>query len=166
MIVSKACHCQVNITDLPQVVHLMKKNMYRNFDMVDKLRPFVGLNFNSKDEEYFLQSYSQLKQARGLLSVNILDWAEPSTYPEDPFDIIIGADIVASLYDPIALVQTMHALSSRATTIFISGKTRLDVPHQIFETELRKRFQSVERVDNTSRNRNPGVFILVIKDKI
>jgi len=162
MMIAKACPCHVHITDLPQLVGIIKKNVIRNFNMTD------SIELDSSDEQYFVQYQTQLKQSHGSISAHILDWADPATYPKDPMDIIIGADIVATLYDPIALVETMYRLSLATTKLFISGKTRLDLPHELFETELSKRFLNVERIPWAvdCRNRNPDVFILAISNKV
>jgi len=163
MMIAKACECQVHLTDLPQLVKLIEKNRARNFHENEDCQ-----DLHSVDEQYFIRSFSKLKHAQGTVSVNILDWADPTTFPtEYPYDVIIGADIVASLYDPIALVDTMHILSTSSTKLFISGKRRLDLPHEIFETELRKRFLDVRRIPlDTCRQRNPDVFLFIISEKV
>jgi hypothetical protein len=134
--------------------------------MSDQSQQSGELNQTVSDEHYFHENFSHLRKSDGSISIQVLDWSDPAvTEVEGPFDIIVGADIVASLYDPIALVDTMYEMSSPFTILFISGKTRLDLPHQIFESELRTRYQTVERVCPKSRNQNPDVFLLIVKGK-
>lgn len=81
--------------------------------------------------------------------------------------ILLGADIVTSIYDPVALAQTVHALSGPKTKVYISGKTRLDKPHEVFDGEMRRLFERVERVDSPlSRLKSPGCFIIVAEGRM
>ena len=72
-----------------------------------------------------------------------------------------------TISDPFALAQTLHALSGPETKIYISGKSRLDKPHEEFDVELSRLFRTVKKFTNhDSRMRNPGVFIIFAEGKI
>jgi hypothetical protein len=95
-----------------------------------------------------------------------LRWGVHSDYINAPYDVIIGADVVTSIYDPIALAQTFYALSGPQTKIYISGKTRLDKPHEIFEMEMKRLFVSVIKIDKpNSRLKSPNVFVYFVQGK-
>jgi hypothetical protein len=86
-----------------------------------------------------------------------------------PFDIVLGADVVATLYDPVALAGTIQKLCHDDTIVYISFKERLSSIHRRFETEMARLFRDVTIIDRRndgqplSRNRNPDVRILIAK---
>lgn len=51
--------------------------------------------------------------------------------------------VVASLYDPVALAETIHQLSilPNAIVYYVSSKRRLDRPHEAFATEIARTVQ-------------------------
>ena len=139
LMVGKASSAHVVVTDLPELMGLIDDNIQRNFSTGDK--------------------------ANGTVESRVLRWGVEEDYGGAPFDVIIGADIVASLYDPIALARTLHALSGPNTKIYISSKSRLDKPHEEFDEEMNRLFKRVERVVPESRLRNPLVSVMVFGGK-
>lgn len=163
LMVAKASRCRVEITDLPELAGLMSDNVRRNFGSD------VGHEEDEKkddDEPSPLPSAANLTtqgdaRARGTVSSRVLRWGVEEDYGRAPYDVIIGADIVTSLYDPLALARTLHALSGPDTRIYVSGKSRLDKPHEEFEEEMGRLFGVVEKVEPVSRLRSPNVFVIV-----
>ena len=137
LMIAQATDANVTITDLPELLPLMEGNLRRNFP----------------------ESESERVQAR------TLRWGCQEDYHGAPYDVILGADIVASLYDPVALAATLYALSGSDTKIYISSKSRLDKPHEEFDLEMKRLFGKVERVEAESRLKNPDVFVMVIEGK-
>mmetsp|Transcript_27436 Transcript_27436/g.63697 ORF Transcript_27436/g.63697 Transcript_27436/m.63697 type:complete len:158 (+) Transcript_27436:299-772(+) len=133
-------HCHVEITDLPELMGLMERNVARNFG-----------DHHHQDK---------------IVSTKVLRWGNPSDIMAvAPVDIVLGADVVASLYDPIALADTIWSLCHDQSKVYISYKSRLDVPHERFEGRFRELFASVIRTRPNSRNRNPNVWILIAQQK-
>ncbi len=58
--------------------------------------------------------------------------------------IVVGADIVASPYDPVALARTFHTLIGPLTRVYASGKAQLAWPHLAFEGEMVRLFARVQ----------------------
>jgi hypothetical protein len=130
LMVAKATSANVLLTDLPELLGLMKDNLQRN------------------------HPYQSNVEAR------TLQWGNKADYQGAPYNVILGADIVASLYDPVALAHTLYDLSGPDTKIYISSKSRLDKPHEEFDAEMNRLFDKCERVVPESRLRNPGVFVM------
>ena len=136
LMLAKATNAHVTITDLPELVGLMQDNIRRNFASNANIEP------------------------------RTLRWGVKEDYGDKPCDVIVGGDIVASLYDPIALAQTLHALSGPTTKIYISSKSRLDKPHEEFDKEMKRLFEKVDRVlIPESRLKNPTVFVMTFEGK-
>jgi hypothetical protein len=160
----------VEITDLLELQDLMCANINRNFggnscsnsdddDGDDTKKEEEDGDDESRKNENFNTTNSNV-------SCRVLQWGVTSNYINAPYDVIMGADVVTSIYDPIALAQTFYALSGPHTKIYISGKTRLDKPHEIFEMEMKRLFVSVRKIDvPNSRLRSPNVFVLVVQGK-
>ena len=53
------------------------------------------------------------------------------------YDLIIGADIVASLYDPVALANAIYSLAGKHTKVYISFKGRAEEYHDAFNVAIR-----------------------------
>lgn len=153
MMVGKAVHqASVALTDLPNLMDLLQRNVQRNFNNASCDRnPRNGL----ADEV----EISCDKTSQGLVSAQVLDWSDISNI-ETPYEIIIGADIVASLYDPVALADTIHRLAHEQTQVYISFRERLSSIQRIFEQEITKRFTILDIQMPISRNHNPDVRIL------
>jgi hypothetical protein len=145
----------------------MRRNLHLNFSTTQHEKVGVTMAdltalYNSNDAP----SDDNRKQSAGTASAAILRWGEPKDYIDGPYNIILGADVVASLYDPRALAETIHALSDDQTIVYLSYKGRLSGPHDIFENAMESLFCTVERVKPSSRNKNPGVWILKATNKI
>uniref|UniRef100_A0A7S2PVR2 Uncharacterized protein n=1 Tax=Skeletonema marinoi TaxID=267567 RepID=A0A7S2PVR2_9STRA len=169
IMVGKATKSQVTITDLPELEELMGDNVRRNFGPSED---------NDADdlskEERSLITHLDGGKAKGTVTSRVLRWGVEEDYflnnedkqEEQTYDVIIGADIVASLYDPVALAQTLHALCGPTTKIYISSKSRLDKPHETFDAEMARLFDRVEKkVPPCSRLKNPNVFIIQAEGK-
>lgn len=168
IMVGKATKSQVTITDLPELEELMGDNVRRNFGpSVD-----VAAEESLSEEERSLVTYLDGGKAKGTVASRVLRWGVEEDYflnsgeeqkhgGDQSYDVIIGADIVASLYDPVALAQTLHALCGPTTKIYISCKTRLDEIHEAFDVEMARLFERVEKkVPPCSRLKSPNVFII------
>lgn len=101
---------------------------------------------------------------KSIIEARTLRWGCEEDY-QGTYDVIIGADIVASLYDPVALATTLHALSGPNTQIYISSKSRLDKPHEDFDSEMKRLFERCDRVKADSRLKSPNVFVMVFAGK-
>lgn len=170
IMVGKATNSQVTITDLPELEELMGDNVRRNFgpSSVDIAAEEESLS----KEERNLVTYLDGGKAKGTVTSRVLRWGVEEDYflnseeeqkqgNDQAYDVIIGADIVASLYDPVALAQTLHALCGPTTKIYISCKTRLDEIHEAFDFEMARLFERVDKkVPPCSRLKSPNVFIV------
>jgi ribosomal protein L11 methylase PrmA len=171
IMVGKATKSQVTITDLPELEELMDDNVRRNFG------PSVDDDSLLSEEERKLLTYLDSGKAKGTVTSRVLRWGVEEDYfldnsnrkeqeNQQPYDVIIGADIVASLYDPVALAQTIYALCGPTTKIYISSKSRLDRPHETFDVEMARLFEKVEKkVCVCSRLKSPNVFIIQAEGK-
>jgi hypothetical protein len=159
----------VEITDLLELQDLMCANIKRNFggNSCSNSDDDDGDDTKKEEEDGDDESSNTNKFNRtNNVSCRVLQWGVKSDYINAPYDVIIGADVVTSIYDPIALAQTFYALSGPHTKIYISGKARLDRPHEIFEMEMKRLFVSVRKIDvPNSRLRSPNVFVLVVQGK-
>lgn len=152
LMLAKATISHVEITEVPELEELMADNVKRNF----------GDDKSSADD----MTTGHDGKAKGTISSRVLRWGVEEDYEGAPYDVIVGADIVTSLYDPVALAQTLHALSHSNTRIYISGKSRLDKPHETFNSEMNRLFSKVEKVTEVnSRLRSPGVFVICAEGK-
>lgn len=137
----KTHHCEIFLTDLPNLMPLLDRNLNRNFhrDTLDRYRVSNTIHLTGK----------------------VLDWA---SIDKDATlgNVIIGADVVASLYDPVALARTIHTLcKNRETRVYVSFKERLSSIHRCFEAEMQVLFEEVTfHLPESARNRNPQVKIL------
>ena len=157
MMLAKAIQCHVEITDLPELYDLMNANVARNFTTGG------GENIPTTSPDWDADHKSM-----GTISSRVLRWGNESDYQGAPYDCIIGADIVTNLYDPVALAQTIHALSGPNTRVYISGKARLDKPHEEFDVEMQRLFESVTKIRADSIHsqlKSPNVFIIVVEGK-
>mmetsp|Transcript_16337 Transcript_16337/g.32669 ORF Transcript_16337/g.32669 Transcript_16337/m.32669 type:complete len:471 (-) Transcript_16337:136-1548(-) len=174
LMIAKATNSHVLLTDLPELLNLMESNVVRNY-----CHPRDSPLFKNEKVEELRDDLitTSSENAKGTASAHVLRWGTPDDYTIAPSnDVIIGADIVASLYDPIALAQTLYDLSGPTTKIYISSKSRLDRPHELFWEEMERLFHRVEKVFNIfsddngkgkswSRLRNTSVFFIVAEGK-
>ena len=167
--IAKACsESHVFVTDLPELLDLMKENYEMNF--VDGKCDGSGGTKTEEESSLLRQKYGdKLSKSQGAAEAKVLRWGVESDYEGAPFDVVFGADVVASLYDPIALANTFYNLCGPDSKVYLSYKGRLEEPHQLFEAELKRLFSKVERIEPPniySRNKNPGVCILKAWGKI
>ena len=167
--VAKACvQSHVFVTDLPELLDLMKENYEMNF-VVGKCDGSGGTEAEEGNSLLRQKFGSELSKSQGTAEAKVLRWGVESDYEGAPFDVVFGADVVASLYDPIALANTFYNLCGPESKVYLSYKGRLDEPHLLFEAELKRLFSRVERIEPPnihSRNKNPGVCILKAWGKI
>ena len=161
MVASMVPDCTVELTDLPELQDLLRSNVERNFG-----------TSSSRDEAADASATTTTTTGGGggggrSVSCRVLRWGVESDLAGAPYDVVIGADVVTSLYDPVALARTFHALSGPGTRVYVSGKTRLAGPHDAFGGEMARLFGSVRVVDGgpRSRLRSPGVFVIVADGK-
>lgn len=169
---AKATLCHVRITDLPALLHLITRNVRRNMhaqnivDSVSESQTENTWNEHGDCEQLLFSSENKgqdtmknSKDAKGAVSASVLRWGVAEDYCTE-YDVVIGADVVASLYDPIALADAMHALCHDQSVVYVSYRERLTDPHVQFEDRLEVLFEKVERIHPASGNRNPQVWIL------
>lgn len=183
-------HAQVTITDLPELLPLMKRNVERNFDVGSILEDLSkvesktyenrgeaaqdipchtdkGCKVLSPKDNIVLYDVStemhidKVKQASGQISAAVLRWGVKEDYINAPYDVVVAADVVASLYCPKALAQTIHDLCHDETRVYISLKKRLTEPLVIFEGAMQELFQSVKRCSPIlSRRKNDDIIVM------
>jgi hypothetical protein len=86
--------------------------------------------------------------------------ATTATKTTSTFDVILGADVAASIYDSSALMETIYDLAHEHTWVYISGRDRLTGTVEGLQVQLQTLFRFVEQVPVQSRNQNPTVSIL------
>lgn len=126
---------------------------------------------DSTELDVLLSSHAGLRSSvhdvRGAAQASVLCWGNVDDEARHgTFDVIIGADVVTTLYDPIALADTIYNLSHAGTKVYISFKERLSSIHDTFHNAIRKRFAGMEIIKPLhSRNRNADVRIIVAHSK-
>jgi predicted nicotinamide N-methyase len=95
-------------------------------------------------------------------SASVLEWGGSVTRT---YDMILGADVVASIYDPSALVKTIYELAHERTWIFLAVKDRLVNTTDRFESLMKQQFAHVERTKAQSENKCPDVWVLLARGK-
>jgi Lysine methyltransferase len=79
------------------------------------------------------------------ITASVLAWGDREAEERHgTHDWVIGADVVASLYCPVALANTIRRLCHAKSTVYVSMKRRLDSVHGRFEREMAVLFESVE----------------------
>mmetsp|Transcript_15615 Transcript_15615/g.23062 ORF Transcript_15615/g.23062 Transcript_15615/m.23062 type:complete len:419 (+) Transcript_15615:96-1352(+) len=154
MIAKAVANCHVTITDLPELVDLMTSNVALNFKQQQQ-----QISLTNEQQNIFQNDTNSKSNA----TAQTLRWGVKEDYTDGPYDVIFGADVVTSLYDPIALAHTLYDLSHETTKVYVSVKARLSEPHELFEGEMKRLFEKVEIIWNVeeSRNRNPDTAIIV-----
>lgn len=146
LLVAKAAigGCDCTITDLPELIDIMNSNIQRNFE----------------------EKYDRKVNAR-VLRWGINEDYFPESEEQEAYDVIFGADIVASIYDPTALVLTLHSLAGENTKIYMSYRKRWDEQIAQFLRILRMFFGEIREVAKPSSiHRNPGVYVIEISSKL
>ena len=128
---------QMALTDLPQLVPLMKTNLDHN--------PHCHANTTAFP----------------------LEWGSTTGYGANHhYDVILGADVVAGIYDPVKLAQTIADLCrDEQTLVYLAMNRRNHEIIRTFEAAMRPLFTSLEHRDPVSRNKNPNVTIMVATGK-
>jgi predicted nicotinamide N-methyase len=152
-----ASRVHMTVTDLPALQPLLQRNVARNFHgHVDG----IIANYMSTRNYHFVQGECNVK-------ASVLEWGDRQAEEKHgTFDIVFGADVVASLYDPVKLAHTIARLCQSQTVVYISFKERLSIMHRQFEAEMARLFRVTEIVQPVSRNRNPDVRILTAREKL
>lgn len=96
-------------------------------------------------------------------TAGVLEWGRNVT---GQYDVILGADVVASIYDSFALATTIYELSHEKTRVYLACEDRLAGSIETFESYMRNMFKHVEREKSNSTNKNPKVWILHIHGKL
>lgn len=97
-------------------------------------------------------------------SVGVLEWGSNASVKK--FDVIIGADVVASIYDSYGLAKTIYNLANEDSRVYLACKDRLTGFIEKFESYMRGMFACVERREADSLNKNPGVWILFASGRL
>jgi len=162
IILAKSRKCNVEITDLQELLPLMQQNVaLNNFSSDGKL---AQMNLSPLDISVLYKNANtqqQQGQPLGSCIAQTLEWgAVARNDGGKKYSMIIGADVVTSLYDPIKLAETIHHLCHKNSEVHISIKLRLDKPHKLFEMRMRELFNCVQIIKPTqSLNKNPSVYI-------
>jgi predicted nicotinamide N-methyase len=90
-------------------------------------------------------------------SVDVLEWGGSGS---DKYDVILGADVVASIYDSSGLVKTIYDLANPDSRVYLACNDRLAGCIEKFENQMKQLFTHVERRKAVSSNRNPDVWIM------
>jgi len=157
---AKTLPCHVTVTDLPEVTDLIRSNMALNFGRPDR----KSVHGDTIDETMTVMNYDG--RCRGTAEAKILRWGHEEDYKGAPYDVIVGADINASVYDHDALARTLHALAGPETKIYIAYRTRMDDVVTAFGQCLAGLFEKFEVVAPISRNKNPGVLVIEASRKL
>ncbi|CAJ1930707.1 unnamed protein product [Cylindrotheca closterium] len=96
-------------------------------------------------------------------TAGVLEWGRNVSGQE--YDVILGADVIASIYDSNGLAKTIHDLSHERTKIYLACEDRLAGSIEEFEDHMRSLFDHVGRSKPNSANKNPKVWILEISGK-
>jgi hypothetical protein len=164
----------VTLTDLPRLMSLLERNVKINFAP-------IRFDETQDDDDPILRDYLLTRYAEtscfasdlsSRISARVLEWSEivdeADGQRQSVFDVIIAADVVASIYDPIALACTIHRLAHTESTVCLSFKERLSSVHRQFEQKLASLFETVQVLPpsaHASRNRNADVRILMARSK-
>lgn len=127
---------QMALTDLPEVMPLLQANLDHN------------------------------PHCHATTTAFPLAWGSTNGYANHHYDVILGADVVAGIYDPVKLAQTIADLCrDERTLVYLAVNHRNDEIVRTFEAAMRPLFNSMERRSPVSRNKNPNVTILVATGK-
>jgi hypothetical protein len=100
------------------------------------------------------------ENVKGILNATVggLEWG--TTLTVDKYDLIVGSDVIAGIYDSVGLAKTIYALATERSEVYLACRDRLAGSLEQFEGHLRLLFGRVERRHAQSRNKNPTVWIL------
>lgn len=91
-------------------------------------------------------------------SFGVLGWGE--TVLDQKYDVVLGADVVASIYDCSGLVKTIYDLTNKDSKVYLACRDRLAGSIEKLEEQLKHLFTQVERRKAVSSNKNPDIWIL------
>lgn len=97
-------------------------------------------------------------------TVGVLEWGSSAASLEK-YDVIVGSDVVASIYDSSALAKTIYDLANERSQVYLACRDRLAGSIEKFEGHLQQLFTNVERRKATSSNKNPGVWVLHVSGR-
>lgn len=149
------CSYNICLTDLPELMPLLQRNVKRN----------TAFRLSGHNELCILPN-DILSSV--VVTSSTLTWGDrDAENRHGSFDWVIAADVVASLYDPIALARCLHHLAHRNSHIVLSFKERLSTVHRLFEQEMRTLFDRLRiieprRSDGTFVSRNHNTEIKII----
>ncbi len=103
------------------------------------------------------------RQFDGRATCGVLEWGKPTN--GETYDIILGADVVASIYDSSGLAKSIYDLSHEKTVVYMACRERLAGVIDRFLSHMDELFTKVERKEPDSSNHSPNVFILKISGK-
>lgn len=130
MVASAMQDVHMSLTDLPELMPLLQKNLAHNTSAKATAFP--------------------------------LAWG---TNVQGNYDVILGADVVAGIYDPVKLAKTICDLCHENTLVYLAVNKRLDEIIATFMEAMGKLFECIEQREPVSRNKNPNVSILVATKK-
>ena len=96
------------------------------------------------------------------VTTGVLEWGR---HASGQFDVILGADVVASIYDSFALAKTIYDLSHEKSRIYLACRDRLAGNIDAFESHMKDMFDHVEKKPSNSRNKSPNVYIFTAHGK-
>ncbi|GMH54047.1 hypothetical protein TrLO_g12793 [Triparma laevis f. longispina] len=129
----------------------------------------LGLNCLTTDLQSHLPLMMSNFKQNNLPTENaqVMEWGVHDNSHLTKYDFVIGADIVASLYNPELLAETIYRIVKETGRGYISFKGREEQYHVRFEKRMKELFSFWE-VDTAagSRNKNSGVGIICFSGKI
>jgi len=102
----------------------------------------------------------------GRATHGVLEWGKAvGASNEGAYDIILGADVVAGIYNAGGLAKTIYDLAHAKTVVYLACRERLTGVIDRFLSLLGQLFTKIERREANSSNRSPNVFILRVSGK-
>jgi hypothetical protein len=95
-------------------------------------------------------------------SASVLEWGGSV---KGNYDVILGADVVASIYDSYGLAKTIYELAHSDSWVYLACRDRLAGSIEEFQGHLQKMFLHVERRKADSSNNNQSIWILIARGK-
>ena len=138
--------------------------------LVGALMNKLGLPCLTTDLESHVPLMTTNFKQNGLSSeiVQVMEWGVHDDDHLSKYDFVLGADIVASLYDPELLAETIHRIIKPTGRGYISFKGREEQYHVRFEKRMKELFESWEiaaATETGSRNKNEGVGVICFEGK-
>jgi hypothetical protein len=99
MICKLASNCHVELTDLPELQDLMKANVVRNFGTGETGRDDHDDSIIPSSHDDTMTTTTTSDVAGSSVSCRVLRWGVEDDYVGAPYDVILGVDVVTSLYE-------------------------------------------------------------------